>query len=203
MPKAVDVSNYNGELTDEWCTAVKAAGVALVIVRLSTESEHDQAEITARQVAVLARNQVPWQGYLWAYWNSDPGVLWDAAQAQLPPGWPGYSGRNIWIDCEDGDPDPYLGLLWLVEYGRILEAADFQPGIYTSPYWWKNNVRNRDSQQVRILGEWPLWVAYWDWAMDCAKVPPFGAWTGALIKQTGQTSLDGVPGAVGVDWICE
>lgn len=178
---AIDISNYTGKL-ESWDLDWLEQNSQLVIVRLSTEDGSSQRDIAAQQVAALAARGKPWQGYLWAYWGLDPIVHWNLATEMLPPGWPGYYGRNIWIDMEDPPSRPGDALSWVAEYAWILEHEDFRPGVYTGQ-WWIGEQQGgfgplRSAQWTRL----PLWFASYNVPPSCA---PSGTapWNGVAMHQ--------------------
>lgn len=163
---AIDISNYTGKLED-WDLDWLQGNCDLVIVRLSTEDNHAQRDIAAQQVGALAARGIPWQGYLWAYWVDDPFDHWQRAKAKLPPSWPGYYGRNIWIDLEDAVPQGDRALPWVMAYAEMLRADDFLPGVYTGE-WWVNQERSAfEGGRADLWTRYPLWFADYSEPPSC------------------------------------
>lgn len=158
MDRAIDISNYSGRLNGVQVDWLRDR-YDLVIVRLSTEDNHGQREIAAQQVKALADAQLPWQGYLWFYWDVYPGVSWMRAKEMLPDGWPGYCGSGIWLDLEDMPGDHRLAATCLQAYCDILETEGFQPGIYSGSWWVKRNPWLSDEPIARKLSTLPTWWA--------------------------------------------
>lgn len=166
MRRAIDISNYTGTLSAEQARWIREH-YDLAIVRLSTEDNHGQREIAAQQVKMLADQSVPWQGYLWMYWEQWPGTLWMRAKAHLPESWPGYAGAGIWIDLED-TPGPYdLAAACLQAYCDILETEGFVPGIYTGGWWVAQNPWLLEEPICRKLATLPVWWAHYGLAPSC------------------------------------
>lgn len=175
MGKAIDISNYSGRLNAAQLDWLQGR-YDLVIVRLSTENNRQQRSITVQQVTALAAAGIPWQGYLWMYWEQYPGALYMLATELIPDGWPGYAGKGIWIDLEDETGDPRLAATCLQAYLDILETEGFQPGVYSGSWWVERNPWLSDDPIARKLATLPTWWADYGVAPTCdlPLAGPFG-----------------------------
>lgn len=199
---AIDISNYTGRLDARACEIIQTAGVGLVVVRLSIEETAAQAEIAAQQVGALADAGIPWQGYVWAYFDMDPAEIWAEATRRLDPAWPGYHGATVWLDCEGAVPDGADVVQWLQDWDTVVRANNCLPGIYSTRLWWETNVPIPLRRQRRLFGGWEAWIAQWDGYRSCANVwpwPPFGV---VSMKQTGEQELTPELGPHDVNWAC-
>lgn len=181
MAKALDISNYTGRLNTQQIEWLQGR-YDLVIVRLSTENNRQQRSIAAQQVAALAAARIPWQGYLWMYWEQYPSALWNLARERLPDGWPGYSGKGIWIDLEDEPGDSGLAATCLQAYLDVLETDGFTPGIYTGSWWVAKNEWLSDEPVARKLSTLPVWWADYN-REPGAEIPLAGPFTDLAMHQ--------------------
>lgn len=155
---AIDISNYTGDLSErqlEWLRET----AAFVIVRLSTEDQDHQRTIAAQQVYALADARIPWQGYLWCYWDMDPFEHWRRATELLPDGWPGYLKAGIWLDMEDPVPRGQQALSWIGAYASLLARDGFTAGVYTGQWWLDQNRAGFEGGREDYWTEYPLWFA--------------------------------------------
>jgi len=171
MKTAIDISNYTGNLTQNQALWLKR-NTDLVIVRLSTEDGGGQREIAAQQVSVLASYRIPWQGYLWCYWQDNPVDHWARATEKLPKDWPGYHSLGIWLDMEDKCDPPLLALSWVYRYKLLLKPEGFEVGVYTGEWWLDAHRSAFTTHLAPIWRTFPLWFANY-------SVPPGGALPGA------------------------
>lgn len=87
------MSNYTGELTDQGCADLKAAGYVGAIVQAITG--RDGVSWTRQQLHACARNGLRIQGYVWCF----PG----ASKASMSSRLGMFDGSNIerlWLDVE-------------------------------------------------------------------------------------------------------
>lgn len=100
--KAVDISNFTGNITPAEVAALRAAGVEYVIVRLSWENSQIAA-ITATQIAALeADGQMPYGGYFFADWGQDATLMVKQFLATYP------NLKSLWWDGETNGPHEVL-----------------------------------------------------------------------------------------------
>lgn len=188
MGTAIDISNYSGRLNGTQCEWLRDR-YDLVIVRLSTEDNRGQRAIAAQQVLALAEAGIPWQGYLWMYWDVYPEVLWERATAQLPADWPYYSGTGIWLDLEDQPDDTRLAATCLQAYCDILETDDFQPGVYSGPWWVEQNPWITEGRIAKKMSQLPVWWANYNVQASCNLGMPYPFVDLAMHQHTSYNAL--------------
>lgn len=172
---AIDISNYTGELTVEQVADCKAQGVALVIVRLSLETDAHQLAVAVQQIRTLQAAQMPWQGYVWCYWRQDPGTLFQDLKSSYGDLWDGYYGRTLWLDDEEKAGLGITNYAWLRSAAWCAELQGFVAGIYTRRSLWDGGSRKLPPGHGLHFAEWRLWLADWDYdgASDVEPLPPF------------------------------
>lgn len=200
MKTAIDISNYTGEVHDAQLAFLRD-NADLVIVRLSTETTGNQAQIAAQQVRALAQAGIPWQGYLWCYWRDSPYELWSRAQAALP-GWNGYYGARIWLDAEDTPDDGAAAFDFIMAYARLLTTDEFVPGLYTGGWWLRQNPGVLEGDRGRYLAHLPLWLANYTIPGDCS-IQPVAGWESVAMHQYASRDRFGSLGPLDLNVICE
>jgi hypothetical protein len=178
---AIDISNYSGELTPEKIAFLRA-NASLVIVRLSTENGANQRAIAAQQVAALAEAGIPWQGYIWSYWDQSPVEHWEWARELLPDGWPGYHKLGIWLDCEDPSVPAVDALDWINSYASLLRADGFVPGVYTGLWWVRRHDAAFRGSRGQYWAQFPLWWASYRVKPACLP-SSIGPWQSVAMHQ--------------------
>lgn len=201
MKHAVDISNYTGRLSADQAGYLRHS-TDLVIVRLSTETSRDQHNIALQQINALNDAGVPWQAYLWAYWNDSPYELWMRASDGIDPTWAGYYGGRIWLDLEDNPEDDNRAFDWILSYGALLEMEDFRPGIYTGQWWLDQHPGFLAGRRAEFLTSFPLWLANYSHPGDCSILPP-PEWQSIAMHQYASREEWGIIGPCDLSVICE
>lgn len=95
-----------------------------------------------------------------------------------------FSKGPIWLDYEEHSTHAILH-----EMNMLLDPTPFHPGIYTYPYWWRNN----GDPNCRLCGNHLLWYADYNRPATAAAPAP---WTSVALRQTHGTSyfVPGLPG---------
>lgn len=166
---ALDISNYQGEVSAATVACWKAAGIEHVIVRASLETVA-MGELAQRQARVIVDGGLGLSAYVWAYWGWNPEATARAALrlfADLPV-------QRWWVDAEESGqgytPDQLEA--WLE---RILAVLPDQ-GIYTGAWWWNYFIGESP------LARYPLWDANYDGLPQSGFVP-YGGWTKEAVSQ--------------------
>lgn len=181
MQRAIDISNYTGHLDGAAVDYLRRAA-SFVVVRLSTEDVAGQRDIAASQVGTLADAGIPWQGYLWCYWDDDPYQHWQLAQERLPAGWAGYHRLGIWLDMEDNCPNAAAALEWVGAYASLLTRDEFVPGVYTGRWWIDQHPAAFAGGRTRYWTQYPLWWASYGVAPSC-YLAGIGPWERVAMHQ--------------------
>lgn len=168
---AIDISNYTGELSELQVNWLRD-NCDVVIVRLSTEDGRSQRWIAQQQVGALADGGVPWQGYLWCYWQDSPYEHWQRAKELLPADWPGYFQSAIWLDLEDLQRPQIHVLDWVMAYANMLRAEGFIPGVYTGQWWVDLHPAAFTPETAAYWRQLPLWLAHYGIDPTCKPTPP-------------------------------
>lgn len=197
---AIDISNYTGKL-EFWDLDWLQGNSDLVIVRLSTEDGAGQRDIAAQQVSALGERGIPWQGYLWCYWDQHPASHWERATELLPAGWPGYYGRNIWLDMEDDVTPGVRALDWVTSYAWLLEGEDFAPGLYTGAWWIRKHSAAFQPALERHWARFPLWNANYNGNPSCGN-PGLPIWGAVAMHQYESVGQGPVLGSYDRSLIC-
>ncbi|HEX5480875.1 MAG TPA: GH25 family lysozyme, partial [Dehalococcoidia bacterium] len=175
--KAIDVSNWTGEISGEQARCLAGGGVELVIC--GTQAR----EIARQQIAAAVGAEMRVEAYVILRWpqtasDGSTGAQVRAARETIA----GLSAGRLWVDCEQylSLPTPPPGRT--VEHIREAVAAcdGMACGIYTSRYWWR--TATGDTVEFAQL---PLWDARYV-ARDGDPVPPFapyGGWARAVMTQ--------------------
>lgn len=191
--RAIDISNYSGPVTGDNITAMLAANVKLVIVRLSLETRRNQLSIARQQIVALASAGVPWQGYFWNYYDEPPGPAIRSLEPAFGDIWAGYHGATLWLDDEDESSIGDDNYRWLRRAGSAARRMGFKPGIYTRPSLW--NGTEREVAPGAFLDEfatWPLWLTAWGSPYG-TRPNPIGRWESVTMAQYRQGALQ-IPG---------
>lgn len=168
LTRALDVSNWQGDLADELELA-RREGVGRIVVRLSLESDWHR-RLAVQQLRQVAEVGLELDGYLWVYWDWSPESTVDAALALAREA--GVQLGCLWFDCEDGRPGRGVVEDWLGRAVARAEEAGQACGIYTAAWWWTAAWGAGDSDQFRRL---PLWRADYDGRAEL-EAPGFGGW---------------------------
>src|SRR3954462_14021835 len=108
----VDASNWTGNLTDQGCADLKAAGYVGVIIQAITGL--DGVSYTQQQVDAALRNGLRVGGYLWCF----PGVTPRSIQQRLAM-YP-HRPESLWLDVEQSG----------------LTVADIERDLLELDAWW-------------------------------------------------------------------
>lgn len=201
MAEAIDISNYTGFLGEGQVAWIRE-NFEFAIVRLSTEDGGRQRDKAAQQVRALHEGGVPWQGYLWCYWDQSPFDHWQRAQELLPAGWPGYHKLGIWLDMEDIASPAIWSLDWVNSYAQLLEADGFVPGVYTGLWWIRQHAGAFDGEQGKYWGRYPLWWAAYNGRPSCSP-DSIGPWQHIAMHQYASVEKGPLVSSYDVSLICD
>lgn len=182
--RAVDVSNWTGEITLDTIKAWRTAGVNRLIVRASVE-DHPKMTIARQQLRIAKQARLARHAYLWLYFMSSlpPEEQMALALAVCH----GFGVQRLWLDCEDASPwDAPQTVDWIRR--AVMAAGDMPVGIYSRLGWWV-----RATGDSRLFAHLPLWDADPDGVMRIDSFMPYGGWQKRAVKQTHfNTELGGV-----------
>lgn len=171
---ALDISNYQRELTPATIAVWKAAGVERVVVRASTE-DADKIAVAEQQMRVVVDAQLELGVYEWLYFDeADPP---EAQTERVLNHFGIFSPGRIWIDCEDQNPFPFHRTLQWIWWS--MTHAGWAYGIYTGPWWW-----HQYTGDTTFFRNTPFW-----WAGR--GLQPLIDGSGAMV-QIGSMNLGGV-----------
>lgn len=169
----VDISNWDGPISDAWVQCCMAQGVRVFVPRLSLETA-GKRDIAYQQLEVVQRNGGITPGYVWEYTTNNP---YDDAQQLLD--W--YGDRGVVRYCVDAEETKYIldpagNARWLDTFLHVLiDATGLTPIIYTAPWWWRPFMGNSHA-----FKDYPLWYANYDGVPTLDNPGPFGGWDGQL-----------------------
>lgn len=146
---AVDISNWQGELTTETLDAFKAAGVERVIVRASTEDQ-EKIDIAKQQMGAVMLSGLELQVYLWLYW--DPNDPPEGQRERCIEAYKQFPITRCWIDCEGTPgfgPGQVVAFIWWSTANPL-----WKYGIYTRSAWWLQYTGGS-----RFFDYLPFWLA--------------------------------------------
>lgn len=184
MLKALDLSNYSGEINKDHTDCWKATGISKVIV--GTQSP----KIAQQQLYTLTDAGIAVETYVYLRFDRDTKKQ---AQDAVNIGAPFRPGR-LWLDCEDEhgalDPQALEGRIWDAIHG----AAGTPCGIYTGRWWWEKYKLSN------TFAGMPLWHA--EYALISGVKPaevylpnfdefqPYGGWTRPAMWQYAGSVLE-------------
>ncbi len=171
-----DISNYTGAITDAEATALEAAGVVHVTVRISLE-DTVRAAITAEQLSALRAHGMPVSGYVFPDYNRVPAdYLADVFNVA-------GDIRTLWLDLE---PPGMPSFAVFRDWAEGARAASKAPvGVYTAA-WCIAQIPD-----WQPMSDFPLWDANYKTFADLAV--NFGGWTRAAgVQYQGSAQIGGV-----------
>lgn len=171
--RAVDISNWQGEINLTEFTCWRNAGVGHVIVRASMETLAKR-ELAQRQMRGVLAAQMGLSPYVWCYWDWDPVATIDGA-LELMDGMPFHT---LWLDVEEEGNHPGAAAVtsWLIGAIRRCAERNVKGGIYTGKWWWDKYHMPPDFALI------PLWTAQYD-GLENSAFTPYGGWTACAMKQ--------------------
>ena len=187
---AVDISNWNGVLTQDRLAEWRNQGIGLVIPQAVSPPAGYPPGVTRQQIEACALAGMPTDAYLWVWTHS--AVEADIeAKLSLLDGLEHLVGR-LWLDCEDTAGatvedrtdaiDRAISVMdaWSVDHGKPL------PGIYTGRWWWQGYVADTTVFRGR-----DLWDADYDGVDDIFYgFVAYGGWSKRALKQYVGSPLD-------------
>lgn len=177
MTPGIDISNYQGEVTQSLTDCWKASGIGHVFVRGSLETA-DKTALAQRQMAAIQAAGIPFSVYVWMYSSWGPMETIDAALAAFDS----YGAIAYAIDCEEQADigNVAQNTEWIRSAVAELQAENKLAVIYTGAWWWNDNRYMGGSTAFASL---PLWNADYDGVPDLSEWTPYGGWTGLIGKQ--------------------
>ena len=161
MLKGIDVSKWNGKLTEK-----DLAGLDFVMIRcgIGSDFKHQDDEQFENNVALCEKLKIPYGIYLYSYANCIEKAVSEAAHIKrLANGKTAKMG--LWIDIEDAKlPKNKSFLVQIVK--KICDEAGC--GIYASLDWFNNRLDDTS------LDKYDKWVA--QWASKCTYNKPYVMW---------------------------
>lgn len=189
--KAIDISNWQGDLEQEVYHRWRAEGVETVIV--GTSGNPSAPLVADRQAAKATVAGLRVEAYIWlthplsndqfaARINQKLDLV---DSIQLP------RIRTIWLDCEDEqnleDGADIPGQIALAR--DLVRARGYDVGIYTGRWWWVKHL-----PPSVAFGIPKLWLAHYDGLPELTStLMPIGEWVDLYRKQyTDKGSAGGV-----------
>ncbi len=175
--QTLDVSNYQPAIIP---AAWKDAGVERLIVGCQRPDIARSQIASARAAGIVVRAV-----YAYLYGNSgDSGQVQNAIDVARE-----FGLFSVWLDAEEAA----LTIQGLRNAVAQVEAAGFEAGIYTGPYYWINHMGN--TTEFACL---PLWYASYLYTGVVLREVSFGGWTRAAVHQytTTGTRNDSAPGGI-------
>jgi hypothetical protein len=176
----VDCSNYTGNLTDQGCADLKAAGYVGVIIQAITGL--DGVSYTRQQLAACVRNGLRIAGYVWCFPFAAPGSMLTRLGM-----FDGYRLEFLALDVEEAGTRKF-------DVDRDLALCD----AYTTrlPVTWIYTGKWFFDQQHWSQETWWSWRPLWNSLYDHTPVAndhfvPYHGWTKAVIEQYRGTSSVG------------
>lgn len=185
MSKAVDISNYSGELNASQAQRLVELGYTTAIVQVVNEDIH----LHRQQIPILQAAGIDVQGYVYMWFDGDfeSRVAYACRELQ------NYNITKLWLDCEDqayaNGENPQHVIRAIRRSSWVATIAGVTSGIYTGKWWWE--VATGDTKEFSDL---PLWAAVYGGNPDITSFVPFGGWTSLAIKQhTPDTTIALIP----------
>jgi hypothetical protein len=177
--RAVDISNWQGDMPEQVYVDWAAAGVRTV--SCGTSGNPQWPIVYAPQVEKIARVGMTPEAYIWLLWQTPDEFaermrrkLDMIAAAPAPV-------TDVYMDCEDVANIPAPAVVeGLIALGRdIIRERGYETGVYTRANWWRQYVANSAG-----FGDLRLWLAHYDFneSLDSTTLP-FGGWTECFRKQ--------------------
>jgi len=171
----IDVSNYQGVLTDKWFDEWSAKGFSGIIVQAVTGM--DGHTLTARQLRKAEEKGWEINGYIWC--TGEAPVT--NRRLQLFEGIPII---DLWLDVEDMHLLPS-------DVDNDFQLCDEYMGKKCGMYTGKWVFDRLGWSHRNYWSDRGLWVSIYDGSPDVNKgFVPFGGWEQCLMKQYTDTPLD-------------
>lgn len=199
MQKAIDISNWQGDLPSSVYRAWVEAGVKTVILGTSGGGGGvNPPNVYRQQHARASGAGLNVEAYLWLWWGTADEVAVHV-NAKLDLIESVGTVPRVWIDCEDTNnipgPEDVVGLIALAR--DIIRGRGHEPGIYTGSWWWVPHTANAVG-----FGNLPLWLADYDGQENLeSRLLPMGDWVQLYRKQYSETGELG--GVYPLDLNCE
>jgi len=180
MKTFIDTSFYDGEV--DWARVRQLCNQ--VIIRAGQGSWPDsmfQRNWAGAKLVGLKRS---------SYWYYDSRTP-PKSQAER---WVSYLGDDtgdmLFLDLEESYGGDYSGWRYWVEFlERLKELVPNDIGIYTAPYYWKDNTPN--DEDLLYFAQYPLWIA--NYQVNNPTVPaPWRTWQYWQYTDKGDNSYYGV-----------
>lgn len=191
--KAIDISNWQGDLPQEVFHQWKAEGYHTVVLGTAGNPAAGAPFVADRQAAKAAIAGLEVELYIWLTHPASNDEfaqrvsryldVCDTIQVPRP--------RMVWLDCEDVENlDPAADVVGQIALARdMVRARGYEVGIYTGAWWWPQHIPNDT-----FLGIPKLWLAHYDRQPTLeSSLLPLGEWTQLWRKQyTDQGTAGGV-----------
>ncbi len=173
-----DLSNYTGNLTDQGCADLKAAGYVGVIVQAITGL--DGNTYTRQQLTVAQRNGLRIAGYVWCFPRAP-----EASMHSRLSMFDGFALEFLALDVEQSG-------LTVLDIERDLTMCDAYWRRLTWVYSGKWFFDQEGWSHLNLWADRPLWDSNYDGVPDVnVGFRPYGGWTHVAMKQFMGTSRIG------------
>ncbi|MFN8639004.1 MAG: glycoside hydrolase family 25 protein [Dehalococcoidia bacterium] len=184
---AVDISNYQGNLSQQTFERWRAEGVRTVICGTDGSQQFPVAfpgQVERARTAGLAV-----EAYVYLYFSQGTDGVVRRTNLKLDMVDQAGGIRRVWLDCEDTTSGlPPATLVGIIAAARdAVLARGYECGIYTGRWWWEPYTAND-----RGFWDRPLWLAQYN-GVQTLDMEPLGGWTELHRKQyTDKGALGGV-----------
>lgn len=181
---ALDISNHQGDLTQDNFNKFKEVGVQTIIC--GTDGNLQQGVAYQRQIQMAQNAGLRTEAYIYLY-HTVPDML---ARARIKLDMIQSVGgvEQVWMDCEDTEPlHPTYIHNMIVGVRAEITGRGYQTGIYTGRWWWVPRTGNNSE-----FTDLPLWLASYDgiYELDISGNPMSG-WTKLHRKQLSDKAVVG------------
>lgn len=197
MKRGIDVSTYQGVL--DW-NHVKSAGIYFAIIKATqgrSETNTSLRNFTdskfARNITEASRLGIRCGVYHYLTAQTVTEAMQEA-EYFLSVISPYKSLVGLWAVADVESPhlpqDKTLLSQIVHAFCSRVQAAGYDPMIYTNPDWLKNRLND--------MSAWPLWLALW---RNKSLVPTVNDYPNLYIWQWGKETLNGVSGTIDSDYL--
>jgi GH25 family lysozyme M1 (1,4-beta-N-acetylmuramidase) len=177
MPFGVDVSNFQGELTQDTIASLKAQSCSFVVVQAITGADGVSYTRQQLQAAVSAGFEV--QGYVWCF----PGDTQASIEQRLHL-FDGFPITQLWLDVEQAG-------VTVDDVNRVLPCCDAYIGGKTHIYTGKWFFDQMGWSGQALWSDRLLWDAHYDGDPDPdSNFASYGGWQRCEMKQYLSKGLD-------------
>jgi len=192
--RAVDISNWQGDLPEQVYADWSAAGIRTVICGTSGNPAAPLVyEAQARKVVLAGLRP---EAYTWLTWPVDVDAFAARIRGKLDLIERISTVEDVWLDCEDEVVEPGADVVGLIALAReLVRERGLVPGIYTGAWWWPKYTGNSGG-----FFDLRLWLAHYDGIAELiSALLPFGGWVPETLYRKQHTDKGEVGGVFPLD----